>query len=108
MGLPHVIQSQQLPPALAHLLSFSPPCFGSSRNRSCPGSTPLNPSLLRRFNRWCCLFDLCPGGGIELPFLLGGFSFGSFSRPAEELSEFLLQRLDAPLEVGCFTQLLRC
>ena len=51
---------------------------------------------------------LGPGGRTEFPLLLGCFTCGSFNRTAQELTKFLLQRLDLFLEIDGFTELLRC
>src|ERR1035438_5774956 len=106
--------TQKLQSRLPRLLRFGPSRFGSSRKRSPSGSSKLPLGLLRRFSLWCRPFDLGPpcflsrthlgsGGSTELPLLLGGFSCGSFNRTAQELTKFLLQRLDLLLEIGGFT-----
>jgi hypothetical protein len=90
---------------------------GSNVGKSLGAHLPL----LCRFSCRGCSLNLCPpcdlssthfcsGGSTHLPLLLGGFSWlgrsGYFA--AQKLTEFLLQRLDLLLEVGCLTELLRC
>ena len=105
--------SPKLQPALPHLLRFSPPRLGSSRNSSSSGSAHFPLGFLNCFA--LCRHPLSnPGsnvgksGSTDFALLLGRFSCGNFTTTAQELTKFLLQRLDSLLDVGCSTELCWC
>lgn len=89
---------------------------GTNVGKSLGAHLPLG--FLCRFSSSRCPFNLRPSsllsGTHSSPTrcadlaLLGCFWRGCFSRTTQKLTEFFLEQLNPLLNIGCFTELLRC